>query len=373
VRAVKYSTKAPRAENPKMILLVDVAGDDEDKVADAASTIVRMANARDAEGFIAVSPEARHRFWLDRARTAAIAAHTNAFKINEDVVIPLDKLGDYSEAIERINIEFSTRNKIRMIDAVLEYLESDLPEHRQAHDLEPSSAPCEETTAILEAKKSAACTHLHKIRKRWACMIEHLDDTANGHTELVAALDETQQARLQPEDTLFSLLQRRDLRISYRKEIEQPLKTIFNGRDLENVRQQLDDIHAEIRSSRLFVATHMHAGDGNVHTNIPVHSNDYQMLHEAEHVVERIMKLAESLGGVVSGEHGIGITKMQFLNNDTIEAFTKYKNKIDPNQHFNPGKLLSGSGLENAYTPSLRLLQQEALILEASELGALND
>ena len=369
VRAVKYSTKAPRAENPKMILLVDVAGDDEDKVAEAASTIVRMANARDAEGFIAVSPEARHRFWLDRARTAAIAAHTNAFKINEDVVIPLEKLGDYNEAIERINIESSTRNKIRMIDAVLKYLEDNFSEHCQAHDLEPSS----ENTAILEAKKSAAHKHLHSIRERWVCMIEHLDDIANNHSELASTLNENQRTRLQPEDTLFRLLQRRDLRISYRNEIEQPLKTIFNGRDLENVHQQLDDIHADIRASRLFVATHMHAGDGNVHTNIPVHSNDYHMLHEAEQIVERIMKLAESLGGVISGEHGIGITKMQFLNNDTIEKFTAYKNKIDPNQHFNPGKLLAGSGLENAYTPSLRLLQQEALILEASELGAIND
>ena len=369
VRAVKYSTKAPRAENPKMILLVDVAGDNEDKVAEAASTIVRMANARDAEGFIAVSPEARHRFWLDRARTAAIAAHTNAFKINEDVVIPLDRLGDYSETIERINIESSTHNKIRMIDAVLKYLGDDFLKQCQARDLEPSS----ENTAILEAKKAAAHKHLHSIRERWVCMIEHLDDIASNHAELIATLGEAQQTRLQPEDTLFRLLQKRDLRISYRNEIEQPLKTIFNGRDLENVRQRLDYIHSEIRSSRIFVATHMHAGDGNVHTNIPVHSNDYQMLHDAERIVERIMKLAESLGGVVSGEHGIGITKMQFLNNDTIEAFTKYKNKIDPNQHFNPGKLLAGSGLENAYTPSLRLLQQEALILEASELGALND
>jgi Fe-S oxidoreductase len=97
------------------------------------------------------------------------------------------------------------------------------------------------------------------------------------------------------------------------------------------------------------------------------------MLNEAEHVVEHIMEVAQNLGGVISGEHGIGITKMQFLDQPTIEAFTKYKKSVDPEQRFNPGKLLAGSGLNNAYTPSLRLLQQEALILEASELGALND
>ena len=73
VRAVNYSTKAARRERPKMVLLVDIAADDENAVAEAASQVVRLANARDAEGFIAVSPEARRRFWADRARTAAIA------------------------------------------------------------------------------------------------------------------------------------------------------------------------------------------------------------------------------------------------------------------------------------------------------------
>ncbi len=369
VHAVNYSTKAPRSERPKMVLLIDIAGDDADRVAEAASTVVRMANARDAEGFIAVSAEARHRFWLDRARTAAIAAHTNAFKINEDVVIPLDRLGDYSEAIERINIECSTRNKLRMIDAVLDYLAGDLPEHRQARDFEPS----EENETILDNKKAAAREHLEAVREQWACILEHLDDPAGEHPEVFTLLEDQRREGIGEGDSLFRLLQRRQLRISYRQAVERPLKAIFGGRELEPVRKRLDEIHREIRASRLFVATHMHAGDGNVHTNIPVHSNDYRMLQEADEVVERIMALAESLGGVVSGEHGIGITKMQFLDQPTVAAFAAYKQQVDPEQRFNPGKLMAGSGLDNAYTPSLRLLQQEALILEASELGALND
>ncbi len=57
----------------------------------------------------------------------------------------------------------------------------------------------------------------------------------------------------------------------------------------------------------------MHAGDGNVHTNIPVNSNDYEMMHEAERIVDRVMALAVSLDGVISGEHGIGLTKFRFL------------------------------------------------------------
>jgi len=69
-----------------------------------------------------VSEETRRTFWLDRARTAAIARHTNAFKINEDVVIPLARLGEYTDEIERINIERSTANKLRMLDALQDWL-----------------------------------------------------------------------------------------------------------------------------------------------------------------------------------------------------------------------------------------------------------
>jgi FAD/FMN-containing dehydrogenase/Fe-S oxidoreductase len=366
IRAVNYSTKAPRPDLPKMLLLVDIAGDDEDAVAETASTVVRMANARDAEGFIAVSPEARNRFWQDRARTAAIAAHTNAFKVNEDVVIPLERLAEYSEGIERINIEQSTRNKLKMIDAVLDYLAGEMPELRQLAEYETS----EESEAIIAAKRAAARDHLLEVQGRWHSFLEHLDEPADAYAHL---LPEEARAELRPGDTLFSLLQRRALRISYRREVERPLKETFAGRELAAVRERLDAIHAGIRAGRLFVATHMHAGDGNVHTNIPVHSNDYEMLHEAERVVERIMALAESLGGVISGEHGIGLTKFQFLDPAVVEAFAAYKAEVDPESRFNAGKLMAGSGLGNAYTPSLRLVQQEALILEASELGELND
>jgi FAD/FMN-containing dehydrogenase/Fe-S oxidoreductase len=370
VRAVGYSSKAPRTDLPKMVLLADVAGDDEDSVARAASQVVRMANAREAEGFIAVSPEARQRFWLDRARTAAIASHTNAFKINEDVVIPLDRLAEYNDGIERINIELSTASKQKTLDAVLDYLAGEMPELRQLLAGQvPEEAESEETHAIMRAKVDAAREHLLAVKKRWQALMEHLDAPAVDHTDL---LDEEAVAAIQPGDSVFRILQRRAQRISYRQSVERPLKEIFQGLKLQAVRRRLDEIHAEHRSGRLFVATHMHAGDGNVHTNIPVHSNDYEMLHQADQVVDRVMALAEELGGVISGEHGIGITKFQYLDEATVGAFVDYKQRIDPEGRFNRGKLMPGSGLDNAYTPSLRLVEQEALILEASEMGDLN-
>ena len=373
VRAVGYSSKAARRDYPKMVLLLDIASEDDNKVEAAATKVVTMANARNAEGFIATSPEARHQFWLDRARTAAIAAHTNAFKINEDVVIPLDKLAEYSETIERINIELSTQNKLRMIDAAIEFLEGDLLKKVKLIDYESSS----ESDDIVISKQNAARELLKKVKTQWSCLLDHIDDAVSKHpallnTELVNEQDAPLDLAVESDETLFRLLQRRNLRISYRRSVEQPLKEIFAGKEFEPLRKQFDSIHAQFRNSRLFVATHMHAGDGNVHTNIPVHSNDYYMLQEAESVVDRIMAIAESLGGVISGEHGIGITKIQYLDSDSIKVFGDYKKRVDPEHRFNPSKLLVKDTLSSAYTPSLRLLEQEAIILEASELGELN-
>ncbi|MCB1760817.1 MAG: DUF3683 domain-containing protein [Gammaproteobacteria bacterium] len=366
VKAVRYATKAPRSERPKMVLIADLVGDDEDRVAEAASRVVRLANARDAEGFVAVSPEARRRFWLDRARTAAISAHTNAFKINEDVVIPLARLADYSRGIERINIEQSIDNKLSIMRAVQSYLQGDLAQARLGDDYEASS----EDDAIVASKQAAAGEVVAAAIARWQQVREALDEPAGDHPLL---LRQPEGRAVAPGDTLLDLLLRRDLVQSYRQEVAARLNEIFNGRDMQPVRDELQRIHADIRDSRLFVALHMHAGDGNVHTNIPVHSHNYEMLHRADLVVDQIMALAQSLDGVISGEHGIGLTKVRYLDPEKLERFVEYKRRVDPESRFNPGKLMPGSGLEGAYTPSLRLVQQEAIILEESELGALND
>ena len=64
---------------------------------------------------------------------------------------------------------------------------------------------------------------------------------------------------------------------------------------------------------------------------------------------------------------------MQYLDEASVRRFAEYKNQVDPQGHFNRGKLMPGSGLQIAYTPSFRLLKQESIILEQSDLGSLND
>jgi len=368
LKAVGYSTKAPRTERPRMVLLIDVVSDNEEDVARASSDVVRLANLRGAEGFIAVSADARHRFWLDRARTAAIAAHTNAFKINEDVVIPLEQLANYSDGIERINIELSIKNKLAILDAMAIFLNDGMTAMRPYLDGEYAGELDEEVAAIVQAKLDQAAGLLTTTATKWRSMLDQLD-AETYHADLFS---EEEVATFAGERNLFRLLQRRVLRISYRQSIQRRLAEIFSGQPFERLRATFDRIHRQHRASRLFVALHMHAGDGNVHTNIPVNSSDYAMLHEADLVVARIMRLAESLGGVISGEHGIGITKLEFLDRGTIDSFAEYKKQIDPRDIFNPKKLQHGSDLRNAYTPSLQLVEQEALILDASDLGKLN-
>ena len=339
VRAVGYATKAKRHGCPKMVLLGDIVGENDEAVARAASEVVRIANARGGEGFIAVSPETRKRFWLDRSRTAAIAKHTNAFKINEDVVIPLERLGDYTDGVERINIELSIRNKIRLCDALADFFGGPMPD-----------AGDDKRTAdeIVNAKVEEARAVLAETRARWQDLLQRIDET-------------------------FPALQDHSVVVSWKTELKARLDEIFSGIAFTAIRNRYVAIHKEVLRGRVFVALHMHAGDGNVHTNIPVNSDNYGMLQEANAAVARIMALARSLGGVISGEHGIGITKIEYLTSDEIAPFAQYKKRIDPNGRFNAGKLLPGADLRNAYTPSFSLLGAESLILEQSETGNILD
>ena len=357
VKAVGYATKARRGVRPNMVLLADIVSDDENAVGEAASQVVRIANLRGAEGFVAVSAEARKRFWLDRARTAAIAKHTNAFKITEDVVIPLERLGYYSDGIERMNIEQSLANKIRLCDELERFLSGDLPLVQESESLSPQE--------IVSGRAEAALALLRAVRVRWQWLLDHLDHAVAGSP----AADD----RAQGNKSAFRALQDGSLRTSWKSEVRQPLLETFSGRAFQEVCRQFDEIHQRVRKSRVFVALHMHAGDGNVHTNIPVNSDDYAMLQQANQVVARIMALAKSLGGVISGEHGIGITKLDYLEPAEVEAFATYKREVDPHGRFNAGKLLAGANLERAYTPSFSLLEQESLILEQSDIGAISD
>ena len=369
LRAVGYATKSKRGGLPKMVLIGDIAGDDADAVARATSEVVRIANSRSGEGFIAISPEARKKFWLDRKKTAAISRHTNAFKINEDVVIPLPRMAEYTDGIERINIELSLANKIKLCDALEAFLSKGNLPLGKAEDASDVPSP-----EMLEGRVVQALALVAATRELWAGWLQNVD-------------------------TLFDQLQDHTLRASWKTQLKAPLQAILTGGAFLPIFTECVAIHKRVLKGRVWAALHMHAGDGNVHTNLPVNSDDYEMLQTARHAVERIMVLARSLDGVISGEHGIGITKLEFLTDAELKPFADYKAKVDPEGHFNKGKLLRNKellapvfiGLEakntpkkgqkeplladltNAYTPSFGLMGHESLIMQQSDIGAIAD
>ena len=351
LRAVGYTTKSKRGGFPKMVLIGDIAGDNADDVAKATSEVVRIANSRSGEGFIAISADARKKFWADRKRTAAISRHTNAFKVNEDVVIPLPRMAEYTDGIERINIELSLRNKLKLCAELESFLTRGSLPLGKADDA-GDTAPAE----LLEERVTQALAVLRDVRDIW-------------------------QSWLQRVDELFPQLQDHTLRASWKTQIRAPFQDIFSGQAFQPILQEVNTIHQRVLKGRVWVALHMHAGDGNVHTNIPVNSDNYEMLQTAHEAVARIMVLARSLNGVISGEHGIGITKLEFLTDEELANFTAYKAKVDPEGRFNRGKLLRGEALRklgddvhaadltHAYTPSFGLMGHESLIMQQSDIG----
>jgi Fe-S oxidoreductase len=172
---------------------------------------------------------------------------------------------------------------------------------------------------------------------------------------------------------VFDIVQDRTVRISWKTEVRAHLRRIFAGAAFVPVLAAVENIHKRVLRGRVFVALHMHAGDGNVHTNIPVNSDNYEMLKAATAAVERIMGIARKLNGVISGEHGIGITKLEFLTEEETRDFREYKAKIDPEGRFNRGKLLPGGDLRNAYTPSFNLMGHESLIMQQSDINSISD
>ncbi len=349
LRAVGYATKSKRGALPKMVLVGDIVGDNESLVATATSEVVRIANARAGEGFIAVNSDARKKFWADRAKTAAIAKHTNAFKINEDVVIPLERLGEYTDAIERINIELSISNKLELLVELDQYFKL-----------------LTRSDKVIQAREA-----IEKLRQRWTYLLNNLDAAADASGVRSAAQDAPQGA---PQGArLLDRLQDRSIRVSWKTELRAELLRIFMGAEFSQSIIDCDAIHKRVLHGRLWIALHMHAGDGNVHTNIPVNSDNYAMLHTANLIVAKIMRIARDLNGVISGEHGIGITKLEYLTTDELVNFRAYKQRIDPQGRFNKGKLMPGGDLRRAYTPSFGLLGHESLIMQQSDISSISD
>ena len=92
-----------------------------------------------------------------------------------------------------------------------------------------------------------------------------------------------------------------------------------------------------------FVANFGHAGDGNIHVNFLCDRNDVDSVARARNAVKEVFELSVELGGTISGEHGIGYVKSQYMelaiDKPTLEIMKSIKKVFDPNGILNPGKM----------------------------------
>ena len=95
---------------------------------------------------------------------------------------------------------------------------------------------------------------------------------------------------------------------------------------------------------KLLVGVMAHAGDGNMHPMIPADKADKEQWGRVEKAFDEIMAAAASLNGSLSGEHGIGLIKTQYLplvmDEDSVEFMGVIKNAVDPDGILNPGKFV---------------------------------
>ncbi|MBI9082608.1 MAG: DUF3683 domain-containing protein [Desulfobacterales bacterium] len=320
IRAIGYKMKAARNDPPKAVLLIDMVAHGLESLEHGRNKLAALlASYPNTCVFFAQDEVEATRYWRDRKRMGAIAARTNAFKLNEDIVLPLSALADFSQFVDQFNIEEQRYNQKLVIWQLGAYLDR----------AEPLEDP-----QWLQAKRPEAKTLLRQAMER---------------IELAG------KGRLDQETHLGAL--------------KTDLLALFQG--YSRVSGEIEGIAADIRARRIVVATHMHAGDGNVHVNIPVFSNDRDMMARARETADVVMAKAVELGGVVSGEHGIGFTKFKYLDTDRLQALKTYRDRIDPHGRFNPGKLSDPQVPDLVFTPSFNLLGLEARILRYGSLETL--
>ena len=112
---------------------------------------------------------------------------------------------------------------------------------------------------------------------------------------------------------------------------------------LNRIPDMIDWIDDLRNRTGLKIVTFGHAGDGNIHFNIMLDRRDKEMLKAAEAAIEALFGQTLDLGGTISGEHGVGITKAPYIGMEIgaqeLALMKRIKNLFDPNGILNPGKI----------------------------------
>ena len=121
--------------------------------------------------------------------------------------------------------------------------------------------------------------------------------------------------------------------------------------DIVVPRSRIPDMVRKINALRdetgLTMVSFGHAGDGNIHFNIMLDKKNEADLQKAQGAIEALFDYTLELGGTISGEHGVGITKAPYMAKEIgdveLELMKKIKRLFDPHGILNPGKIFTAS------------------------------
>jgi D-lactate dehydrogenase len=98
---------------------------------------------------------------------------------------------------------------------------------------------------------------------------------------------------------------------------------------------------------RITIVNFGHAGNGNIHVNLLVNPDDPTQMGNAGDCLDEVFSLVIKLGGTLSGEHGVGLVKRNFINREiddnSLQLMRQIKSVFDPNNILNPGKTIPNS------------------------------
>ena len=110
--------------------------------------------------------------------------------------------------------------------------------------------------------------------------------------------------------------------------------------------EALKEISRLSSEAGLRVANVFHAGDGNLHPLILFDAKQPDGLEKAEALAGKILRLCLKLGGSITGEHGVGVEKLEYMpdmfSKSDLDTFDRLRRSIDPNEISNRGKMLPG-------------------------------
>ncbi len=109
----------------------------------------------------------------------------------------------------------------------------------------------------------------------------------------------------------------------------------------------VEEIERVAQKYQVQICTFGHAGDGNLHPTCMTDERDKEEIHRVEQAFEEIFQAAIRLGGTITGEHGVGLAKMNYLELRVgaggMELMKRLKAAFDPNNIMNPGKMFANS------------------------------